>query len=59
MNIEQTKEAIRVMQAYVDGNEVEFKWGSMDWNSTDNGMELECIRLPHQTHRNAPTVDCG
>jgi len=35
MNIEQTKEAIRVMQAYVDGNEVEFKWGSMDWNSTD------------------------
>jgi len=35
MNIEQTKEAIRVMQAYVDGKEVEFKWGSMDWNSTD------------------------
>ena len=35
MNIEQTKEAIRVMQAFVDGKEVEFKWGSMDWNSTD------------------------
>ena len=35
MNIEQTKEAIRVMQAYVDGNEVEFKWMSKDWNSTD------------------------
>ena len=35
MNIEQTKEAIRVMQAYVDGKEVEFKCGSMDWNSTD------------------------
>lgn len=35
MNIEETKEAIRVMQAYVDGKEVEFKWGSMDWNSTD------------------------
>ena len=36
MNIEQTIEAIRVMQAYVDGKEVEFKWGSMDWNSTDS-----------------------
>ena len=35
MNIEETKEAIRIMQAYVDGNGVEFKWGSMDWNSTD------------------------
>jgi hypothetical protein len=35
MNIEQTIEAIRVMQAYVDGKEVEFKWMSMDWNSTD------------------------
>ncbi len=35
MNIEQTKEAIAVMQAFVDGKEVEAKWGSMDWNSTD------------------------
>jgi len=35
MNREQTIEAIRVMQAFVDGKEVEFKWGSMDWNSTD------------------------
>lgn len=35
MNIEQTIEAIRVMQAYVDGKEVEFKWMSKDWNSTD------------------------
>ncbi len=35
MTREQTKEAILVMQAYVDGKEVEFKWGSMDWNSTD------------------------
>ena len=35
MNIEQTKEAIRVMQAFADGKEVEFKWGSMDWNPTD------------------------
>ncbi len=35
MTREQTIEAIRVMQAYVDGKELEFKWGSMDWNSTD------------------------
>ena len=35
MTREQTIEAIRIMQAYVDGKEVEFKWGSMDWNSTD------------------------
>jgi hypothetical protein len=35
MTREQTKEAILVMQAFVDGNEVEFKWMSMDWNSTD------------------------
>ena len=35
MTREQTIEAIRIMQAYVDGQEVEFKWGSMDWNSTD------------------------
>ena len=35
MTREQTIEAIRVMQAYVDGKEVEFKWASMDWNSTD------------------------
>ena len=35
MNIEQTKEAIRIMQAYVDGKEVEFKWMSKGWNSND------------------------
>jgi hypothetical protein len=35
MTREQTIEAIRIMQAYVDGKEVEFKWGSMDWNSTN------------------------
>ena len=35
MTRDETIEAIRVMQAYVDGKEVEFKWGSMDWNSTD------------------------
>ena len=35
MTREQTIEAIRVMQAFVDGKEVEFKWMSKDWNSTD------------------------
>jgi len=35
MTRDETIEAIRVMQAFVDGKEVEFKWGSMDWNSTD------------------------
>lgn len=35
MNREQTIEAIRVMQAFADGKEVEFKWMSKDWNSTD------------------------
>ena len=35
MTREQTIEAIRVMQAFADGNEVEFKWMSKDWNSTD------------------------
>ena len=35
MTREQTIEAIRVMQAFADGKEVEFKWTSKDWNSTD------------------------
>lgn len=35
MTREQTKEAIRIMQAFVDGKEVQFKWGSMGWSSTD------------------------
>ena len=35
MTPEQTIEAIRVMQAFADGKEVEFKWMSKDWNSTD------------------------
>ena len=35
MTREQTIEAIRIMQSWVDGNEVEFKWMSKDWNSTD------------------------
>ena len=35
MTREQTIEAIRIMQAYVDGKEVEFKWMSKDWNSND------------------------
>ena len=33
MNIEQTKEAIRVMQAYVDGKEVELRVGD-EWKRT-------------------------
>ena len=35
MTREQTIEAIRIMQSWVDGKEVEFKWMSKDWNSTD------------------------
>ena len=39
MTREQTKEAIRVMQAYVDRKKIQFnvqsKWGSMEWNNTD------------------------
>ena len=35
MTREQTLEAIRIMQAFVDGKEVEFKWMSKDWDSTD------------------------
>ena len=39
MTREQTIEAIRVMQAFVDKNEIQFKvqskWGSMEWNNTD------------------------
>ena len=35
MTREQTIEAIRIMQAFVDGKEVEFKWMSKDWDSTD------------------------
>ena len=34
MNIEETKEAIRVMQAYVDGKEVEFR-DRDGWKRTD------------------------
>jgi len=36
MNIEETKEAIRVMQAYVDGKEVEFK----NRHQLTNGLPL-------------------
>jgi len=35
MNIEETKEAIRVMQAYVDGKEVQYKVPIGEWISTD------------------------
>lgn len=39
MTREQTIEAIRVMQAFVDRKEVQFNvqsgWGSMEWNNTE------------------------
>ncbi len=35
MNIEQTKEAIRVMQAYVDGKEVQCLARNKEWITTD------------------------
>ena len=35
MNIEQTIEAIRIMQAYVDGKEVQYKVPIGEWISTD------------------------
>ena len=37
MNIEETKEAIRVMQAFVDGNQVERRLRRLEgWNTTNN-----------------------
>lgn len=33
MNKEETKKAIEVMQAYVDGKEIEYLWGA-SWNPT-------------------------
>ena len=48
MNIEQTKEAIRVMQAFVDGKEVELwyggKWSLVDvptWNWDDTQYRIK------------------
>jgi hypothetical protein len=35
MNIEQTKEAIRIMQAYVDGKEVQYEVPNKEWITTD------------------------
>ncbi|MDI9409365.1 MAG: hypothetical protein QM523_09000 [Candidatus Pacebacteria bacterium] len=35
MNIEQTIEAIRVMQAYVDGKEVQYEVPNKEWITTD------------------------
>ncbi len=37
MNIEQTKEAIRIMQAFVDGKEVEWRYRVIEgWDTTNN-----------------------
>ena len=35
MNIEETKEAIRVMQAFVDGKEVQYEVPNKEWITTD------------------------
>jgi hypothetical protein len=35
VNIEQTKEAIRIMQAYVDGKEVQYEVPNKEWITTD------------------------
>jgi hypothetical protein len=60
MNIEQTKEAIRVMQAYVDGKEVEYlgkKWDSkelfkQDWCYTHSPL----WNWEHYDYRIKPTA---
>jgi len=38
MNIEETKKAIKVMQAYVDGVEIErcYRWEGHPWKSSSN-----------------------
>ena len=55
MNIEETKEAIRVMQAYVDGKEVESLYGGKwalaciprwDWDDTDYRIKSTPVLRP-------------
>ena len=55
MNIEQTKEAIRIMQAFVDGKEVESLYGGKwalaciprwDWDDTDYRIKPTAKLLP-------------
>jgi hypothetical protein len=50
MNIEQTKEAIRIMQAFVDGKEVEWRYRGIErwetiispkWNWIDNEYRIK------------------
>lgn len=37
MNREQTIEAIKVMQAWLDGKKVEFRWNKSDWHQAGPG----------------------
>ncbi len=52
MNIEQTKEAIRVMQAYVDGKEVQCLAPNKEWIATDHPS----WNFPSYTYRIKPTA---
>ena len=60
MNIEETKKAIEIMQAYVDGKEIEYRYrGSTDWlscaaigpvwgfNKTDYRVKPEPLEVWH------------
>ena len=51
MNIEQTKEAIRIMQAYVDGKEVEYERPDGIWTIINN----PCWNWNSQEYRIKPT----
>lgn len=52
MNIEQTKEAIRVMQAYVDGKEVQCLAHNKEWITTDQ----PAWNFPSYIYRIKPTT---
>ena len=52
MNIEQTKEAIRVMQAFVDGKEVEYERPDGIWTIINN----PCWNWNSQEYRIKPTA---
>ena len=52
MNIEQTKEAIRIMQAFVDGKEVEYERPDGIWTIINN----PCWNWNSQEYRIKPTA---
>ena len=52
MNIEETKEAIRVMQAFVDGNEVEYERPDGIWTIINN----PCWNWNSQEYRIKPAA---